>query len=234
MSLLDTIQKGKRQLPPRILVYGPGGIGLSTLAAVAATPIFIAADDIEDCDLFPTCKSFAEIMSCLKSLKNEKHEYRTLVVDTLDWVEKLFLSEIRKLQETDAVVKSDGGFGQNDDLALFYWRQMAEALNPLREEKEMTVVLLAREKPDSQECTKSFPPLNLRKPAAALWCGWCDAVLRATFESAISGPENDARILHRDSVTQCNIKNRYNIPEVLPFRWSSLAACLASASDSPS
>ena len=233
MSLLNTIRKGKRQLPPRVLAYGPGGIGLSTFAAEAPNPIFLATENGIACDSFPTCENFEEIISCLKSLKNEENEYRTVVIDTIDWVERLFLSEVRKLQETDTVTKSDGGFGQNDDLTLLYWRQMADALNSLRDEKEMTVVLLAREKLENPSGTKQFSSLELRRPTAAFWCEWCDVVLHATFKFATASSGNDSTVLLRDTTTKCNIKNRYNIPETLPFRWSSLSEHFAPM-DNPS
>ena len=233
MSLLSKIRKREHRLPPRFLVYGIRGIGLSTFAAEAASPIFLSAENDVTCDSFPICKSFEEIISCLESLKNEKHDYQTLVINTLDWVEKLLLAEARKLQETDAFVKADGGFGQNNDLALLSWRQMTSMLYSLREEKDMTIILLAREKSENQSDTRPFPPLELHRSATVLWCEWCDAVLHATFGPVTPNPEDRSRILLRDTTTKCNIKNRYNIPDALPFRWSSLAEHFAPG-DNPS
>lgn len=237
MSLLATIRKGKRSLPPRVLIYGTGGIGLSTFASEAPSPIFLSVDGATDrigCDSLSICRSFDEITLHLKSLSEERHGYQTLVIDTLDWAEKLILAEVRKPRETECVVKSDGGYGQNDDFALFYWRRMIDALNPLRDEKEMAIVLLAHEKTENQSETRPLPSPKLHKPATALWYDWCDAVLHATFDSEAAGPEKNARVLRRDPVAACNIKNRYNIPEVLPLRWSSLAEFFAPASDASS
>ncbi|MDR0869400.1 MAG: ATP-binding protein [Planctomycetaceae bacterium] len=45
MSLLQTIQTGKAQAPPRLLIYGTEGIGKSTFGASAPKPIFIPTED---------------------------------------------------------------------------------------------------------------------------------------------------------------------------------------------
>lgn len=38
MSLLESITKGKENKPPRLLIYGTGGVGKSTHAAAPPTP----------------------------------------------------------------------------------------------------------------------------------------------------------------------------------------------------
>jgi hypothetical protein len=45
MSLLQSIHKGKRQSPPRLLIYGVEGVGKSTLGANAPKPIFVPTED---------------------------------------------------------------------------------------------------------------------------------------------------------------------------------------------
>ena len=45
MSHLKTIQTGKQNLPPRLLIYGTEGIGKSTLASHAPNAIFIQTED---------------------------------------------------------------------------------------------------------------------------------------------------------------------------------------------
>lgn len=92
MSLLETIHSGKRQSPPRILVYGTEGIGKSTFASTSPNPIFIPTEDgldNIDCAKFPLCKTFVEVMSYIDVLQNESHDYRTIIIDTVDWLERL-------------------------------------------------------------------------------------------------------------------------------------------------
>lgn len=60
MSLLEKIQTGRSNRPPRLLVYGVEGIGKSTFAAHAPNPIFIQTEDGLDeleCSKFPLATS---------------------------------------------------------------------------------------------------------------------------------------------------------------------------------
>ena len=38
MGMLDTIQSGRENKPPRLMIYGSEGVGKSTFAASAPTP----------------------------------------------------------------------------------------------------------------------------------------------------------------------------------------------------
>ena len=45
MKLLSRIERGRTQLPPRILTYGVEGVGKSTYASQSPHPIFIQTED---------------------------------------------------------------------------------------------------------------------------------------------------------------------------------------------
>ena len=56
MGMLDSIQSGKENRPPRIMIYGAEGVGKSTFAASAPNPVFIQTEDglgEIDCCKFP-------------------------------------------------------------------------------------------------------------------------------------------------------------------------------------
>ena len=57
MSLLDSIQKGRQEAPPRILLYGREGVGKSTCGSQTPNAIFVPTEDglgQIDCHSFPT------------------------------------------------------------------------------------------------------------------------------------------------------------------------------------
>ncbi len=231
MSLLDTIQKGKRQTPPRLLIYGIEGIGKSTLAAQSPKPIFISTEDGLDrisCDSFPLCRSFEEMIGNIRTLKDEKHDYQTLVIDSLDWAEKLIFAHVCKQFGVKNIEKADGGYARGYEHALTCWDQTIDAIRPLREEKGMIVILLAHAKiekhndPESAEFDRFSPKLH--KKANALWCEWCDAILLATREFGAAKGEKigGQRILRCAPSATCNAKNRYNLPEIMPLQWEPL------------
>ncbi len=114
MSLLQTIRTGKSQCPPRLLIYGTEGAGKSTLAASAPNPIFVPCEDGIDniaCNSFPLCHTLDDVMNCLNTLLNEPHDYRTVVIDTLDWLERLIWDKVCiEYGNAKSIEKVDGGF----------------------------------------------------------------------------------------------------------------------------
>ena len=92
MSLLQQVQRGRSHLPPRILVYGTEGVGKSSLAATTPKPIFIQTEDglgEIDCDKFPLAKSLEDVVAALTELETQQHDYQTVAIDSLDWLERL-------------------------------------------------------------------------------------------------------------------------------------------------
>jgi len=92
MQMFSRIERGRTPMPPRVLIYGTEGIGKSTFASQAPKPIFVQTEDglgeIE-CDKFPLAQSFEEVQEALTSLHQEEHDYQTVVIDSLDWFERL-------------------------------------------------------------------------------------------------------------------------------------------------
>jgi len=235
MSKLQEIHSGRRHQPPRMLIYGLEGIGKSTLAASAPKPIFIPTEDgldQLDCDSFPLTHSFDDVMKCLEALATETHNYQTVVIDSLDWLERIIWDAVCKRFGAKNIEKVDGGYGKGFMHALTEWRQVIDALRYLREERGMLVILLAHSKiekftdPESTPFDRFSPRLN--KQASALLCEWCDAVLLATRKlSAAKGDKAGGdRILRCIGSAACLAKNRYRLPEILPLSWSHLVAAL--------
>ena len=97
MSLLQKIHSGPRHMPPRLMIHGTEGIGKSTTASQAPKPIFIQTEDglgQIDCDSFPLAGSFGDVVKALSALYADKHDYQTVVIDSLDWLERLIWDDI--------------------------------------------------------------------------------------------------------------------------------------------
>ena len=251
MTLMSRVQRGRTPKPPRLLVYGTEGIGKSTFAAQAPHPIFIQTEDGLDeiaCDKFPLATTYEEVRAALAELHTEQHEYETVVIDSLDWLERLIWDQVCQETGAKSIEKADGGYARGYTHALTYWREVVEGLNALRNGRNMVVVLIAHAKVEKFEDPESSPydrySPRLHKHAAALLSEWCDAVFfatrkirtqtedtgfnrRRTIAHAI-GKDGGERILRTIGGPSCLAKNRFGIAEDLPLSWAAFLAALSS------
>ena len=245
MTLMERIHTGRRHTPPRMLIYGTEGIGKSTVASQGPKPIFIPTEDGLDqieCASFPLAGTFADVTGALSALINEEHDYQTVVIDSLDWLERLVWDTLCEQYGVSSIEKVDGGYARGYTHALTHWRRVLNDLDTLRSRRGMCVIVLAHakvEKFDDPEHTAydRYSP-RLHKHANALVTEWADAVLFATRKvitkteeagfnrtrttAAGLGKDGGERILRCVGSPSCVAKNRYSIPAELPLSWSAL------------
>jgi hypothetical protein len=249
MSLLDKIQRGRQHMPPRVLLYGTEGIGKSTFGSQAPRPIFIQTEDglneIET-DKFPLATSYEQVVAALTDLRNEQHDYETVVIDSLDWLERLVFDKLCAEYGVPSIEQVAGGYSKGYTLALSYWREIIAHLNALRNTRGMVVLLIAHSKVERFEDPEA-PPYDrysprLHKHAAALVSEWCDAVLFATRKMRTQseeagfgrkrttahaiGKDGGERIIRCIGGPSCVAKNRYGITEELPLSWQAFVQAL--------
>lgn len=146
MSLISSITKGREAQPPRIMIYGSEGVGKSTFAALAPNSVFVQTEDglsEIDCSKFPLAKSFDDVVLQLQAVRDEQHDYGTVVIDSLDWLERLVWDRVCADYGVKSIEKADGGYGKGYVHALTYWRQIVSLLNDIRARKGMAVILIA-------------------------------------------------------------------------------------------
>lgn len=249
MSLLNNIKSGKQPMPPRIEIYGSEGIGKSSYAAAAPNAIFIPTEDglgEVDCHRFPLAQTFSEVMVALESLFHEKHQFQTVVIDSLDWLERLIFDEVCQEYGVRSIEKADGGYARGYTHALSHWRKILKLLDALRNEKGMACILIAHSKiekfedPESSAYDRYLP--RLHKHANALISEWVDAVFFATRrfrtqkedagfnrERTIAAPigaDGGERVIRTIGGPACVAKNRFNLPPELPLSWDAFVTAL--------
>lgn len=213
---LNSITTGYSVNPPRLLVYGFEGIGKSTFAAGFPRPIFIPPEDGLDniyCARFPYMLGYEGVIEALDTLQTQKHEYRTVVIDTLDALERVIWKKV--CQKLNVQNIEDAGYGKGYTLALTYWQQVIDRLTTLRLNRKMIVVLTAHatvetfKEPGMTEVTRIAPRLN--KKANAIVCENVDAILHATRRGgSAKGKDGGARILKLEPSQTLAAKCRYN------------------------
>jgi hypothetical protein len=250
MSLMARVQRGRTPRPPRLLVYGTEGIGKSTFAAGAPKPVFIQTEDgldEIDCDKFPLAVTYDEVLAALADLRTQPHDYESVVIDSLDWLERMIWDRVCLESNVKSIEKADGGFAKGYTHALTFWREVVDQLNLLRGQRGMVVVLIAHAKVEKFEDPESSPydrySPRLHKHAAALVSEWSDAVLFATrkFRTQTEdagfnrkrtiahaiGRDGGERVLRTVGGPSCIAKNRYGITEELPLSWAAFVAALS-------
>ena len=90
---------------------------------------------------FPLARTFDEIMDALERLYTDEHGYRSVVIDSVDWLEPLVWQRACKDNRWASI--EDAGYGKGYIAALDLWRQYLDALDALRGERGMTVVQIA-------------------------------------------------------------------------------------------
>jgi hypothetical protein len=237
-----------------LLVYGVEGIGKSTLASQAPKPVFIPTEDgldQIDCDSFPLAKSLADVEASLRALRDEQHEYGTVIIDSLDWLERLIWDALCEQYGVNSIEKVDGGYARGYTHALTPWRQILDHLDTLRSRRGMCIILLAHAKVEKFEDPENpaydrYSP-RLHKHATALITEWADAVLFATRKiitktedggfgrdrtiAAGLGKDGGERVLRCVGSPACVAKNRYSLPAELPLVWPALMNAIVSPSN---
>jgi hypothetical protein len=254
MSLLEQIHTGRRHSPPRLLIYGSEGIGKSSTAADAPGAIFVPTEDgldQIDCASFPLAKTFRDVVSVLSTLYSEDHDYQTVVIDSLDWLERLIWDDVCREFGVKSIEKADGGYAKGYVHALRQWREVLGGLDALRHKRNMCVILLAHAKVEKFEDPENlaydrYSP-RLHKHATALITEWADAVLFATRkiitksedagfnrERTIAsglGKDGGERILRTVGSPACVAKNRYALPAEMPLAWPPLMQALTASTE---
>lgn len=245
---LSSITSGKKAKPPRIVLYGVEGIGKSTFASEAPETIFISTEDGQDnidANKFPLCKTYSDVIDQLDCLLNNDHKFKTLAVDTLDWLEPLIwdrVSQDHKVANIEAI-----GYAKGYIFALDYWREFLDRLNQIRIKCNMAIILLAHDRIRRFDSPESEPydryELKLHDKAAPLIYEWADAVLFANYRAAVAktdvgfnkevkrGIGGGERYIYTEERPAFKAKNRYNLPSSIPFKvtkgWNAFADAMA-------
>ena len=239
MSMLESIQSGRENKPPRIMLYGSEGVGKSTFGASAPNAIFVETEDglgEINCRKFPLANSISEVIAELTALRDEPHDFQTVVIDSADWLERLIFDEVCKEFGVRSIEKADGGYGQGYTHALTHWRKVINLLQELRDKRGMMVIIVAHAKVERFEDPENaaydrYTP-RLHKHAASLIAEWVDAVLFANKKFRVAKDGNDRavatpigadggeRIIRTVGSPACIAKNRFGLPSEISLSWA--------------
>lgn len=246
------INKGKKIKPRRTLLYGVHGVGKSEWAAQALNCLFLNLEDgLNDIDCHSTdvLTTFDCVIDALRWLAEKSHPYKNICIDSVDWLEQLIHKEVARAARKESIAEIGYGNGYKQAIAL--WDKVLFALEWLRTEKAVGVILLAHadikkfQSPEQDSYDRYQPALH--ESASSLLQEWCDEVLFASYRVAIRKEDQGfdktrniaidvgERYIRTTETAAVLAKNRLSMPAEIPFPrnggWNEYAKYFPSSGD---
>ena len=192
------ITKGKINRAQKVVIYGPEGIGKSSLAARFPDPVIIDTEggtahmDVRRID---KPQSWEELLSIVKEVAATPGICKTLVIDTADWAEQLITTYLCNKYKQNSI--ESFGYGKG-------YTYMAEEFSRLLSSLDLCiaagihVVVTAHakmrkfEQPDEMGAYDRWE-MKLSKQTAPLLKEWCDMLLFCNYQTFVVTSENDTK-----------------------------------------
>lgn len=236
MEITRGVQKGAQ----RVCIYGPEGIGKTTLAAQFPDPLFIDTEGSTrhlDVARLPDPTSAAQLMQELNWIADQKTPpCKTVVIDTADWAEKLIKTAVMDRLQIQSMEQM--GYGK---AYVYVWEDFGRILSACDRiiRRGINVVFTAHaalrkfEQPEEMGAYDRWE-LKLQNSAKSNICAmlkeWSDLILFCNYEIHTFKTEDDkvkasggARVMYTSHHPSWDAKNRHGLPEKLPMDFAGIA-----------
>lgn len=235
------IIKGMNTKPLKVVIYGPEGIGKSTFASHFPAPLFIDTEgstDHMDVARTESPTSLAMLMGLLTELRANNQGFKTLVIDTIDWTEKLCIEAVCSKNAKSGI--EEFGYGKG---YTYVYEEMGRILNLLSDIRDagMNIVLTAHaairkfEQPDEMGAYDRWELKLINAPkcnSCAMVKEWADMVLFASYKTYAVAADKDGkkfkarggeRVMYTSHDPCWDAKNRFGLAPELPFDFGQIA-----------
>ncbi|WP_294471467.1 ATP-binding protein [uncultured Ruminococcus sp.] len=239
------ITTGVQAKPVKAVIYGPEGIGKSTFAAQFPQPLFIDTEgsttrlNVARTD---TPTSLAMLSSMLDELRQNMCGYKTLVIDTADWAERLCIKAVCEKNQKSGI--EEFGYGKG---FTYVYEEMGRILNQLTDiwEHGANIVITAHaairkfEQPDEMGAYDRWELKLINAPkcnVCAMIKEWSDLVLFANYKTYSVAVDKDGkkhkaqggeRVMYTTHNPCWDAKNRFDLAPELPFEFVQIAHIFA-------
>lgn len=240
------ITKGKVDRAQKTVIYGPEGIGKTTLAAHFPDPIVIDTEGgtaFMDIRRIDKPASWDELISIVKEVAATPDICKTLVIDTADWAEQLVTSYICTKYKQNSIESFGYGKGYTY-LAEEFARLLSACDQVIAAGINVTITAHAKmrkfEQPDEMGAYDRWE-LKLSKQVAPLLKEWCDHLFFCNYQTFVVTSENDTkkpqggkRVIYTTHHPAWDAKTRATMPDVVDLDYKNLAFIYEHPNDSKS
>ena len=224
------ITRGVIQTAKKVVIYGPEGIGKSTLASRFPEPVYIDTEGSTshmDVARFQAPTSWSMLLQEVQYVKDNPASCRTLVLDTADWAEQLCVQHICATRQVKGI--EDFGYGKGYTYVKEAFGQLLNLLTDVRD-KGINVVVTAHaqmrkfEQPDELGAYDRWE-LKLSKQCAQILKEWADMVLFCNYKTMVVNVDGQGakkgknkaqggrRVMYTSHHPCWDAKNRFGLPE---------------------
>lgn len=252
LSLSDITGKANN-LPNRYLLHGLEGWGKTSFGALFPKPIFlqtrgetgletlISNGRLPEVPHFPEILTWNELLSAIRTLTDQQHDYKTLVIDTANGAERLCHEYVCTTQfKGEWGEKGFASYGKGFDVSIAEWLMMLSALDKLRGVRSMCILLLTHTRvknfknPEGLDYGRYSPDMHEKTWGATH--KWADVVLFGNFQTVVDSKGKaaggDRRILCATRTAAYDAKNRVGLSDEIDMgsspqeAWRSFTAAL--------
>ena len=243
-----SVTSGVQTAPVKVVLYGPEGIGKSSFAAKFPQPVFIDTEGGTkrlNVARLPAPTSWAMLLDEVAEVRKGNVPCRTLVIDTADWAERLCTEAVCARAKVHGI--EDFGYGKGYTYLKEEFSRLLDALEEVLTTGRHVVVLAhaAITKFEQPDAVGNYDRWSMKtsKQVAPLLREWCDMLLFANYKTIVekSGSGQNAknkasgarRVLYTAHHACWDAKNRFSLPEEIPFDYASIAACIKGSAPAP-
>ena len=232
------ITRGPVRSAIRVGIYGTEGVGKTTFASRFPGVVFIDTEGSTkhmDVARFDPPETYQDVLDQLAWVLGHTEDVGTVVIDTVDWLEKLIFRAVcdeKKIQNIE-----DIGYGKG----YVYAKQKVQGLLELMDTiigRGVHVVLVCHsmirkfELPDEMGSYDRYTLKLNEKNIAPLIKEWVDMLLFVNFKTDVvtgadgktkKGKGGQKRVMYANHSACWDAKNRFGLPDEMPFEYEQIA-----------
>ena len=238
-----SVSGGFHYAPYKFVIYGPEGIGKTSLAAQFPDPVFI---DTEGSTRYYDVKritgpsgqavpsSWQMMLDMVTAVSRGEIPCKTLVIDSLDWAETICSRHVCDKAQKSGI--EDFGYGKG---YTYLEEEFGRLLNLLNEVygRGINIACTAHatmRRVELPEETGAYDhwELKLEKKTGALVKEWADTILFCNYKTIVVKGANPMeknkaaggkRMMYTTHTPWWDAKNRFGLPEELPLDYNAIA-----------